>query len=118
MTEVEEVRLHSNRLLNDLAGLLRFSEMPFASAAEERTVSKGTLLRKDAMTHSDVVGYVSQALIHDVEHAQWISLSIAKHLIIDGDGVSELINNHQVTKMLVERLTPELSRAAKRRRLE
>ena len=118
MTKVEEIRLHGNYLLKDLSGLLRLVQVPLASAAKERTVSERPLLSKDAMTHRNVVGYVRKPLIHNVEHAQRISLSIAEHLIIDGDGVSELINNHQVTKMLVERLTPELSRAAKRCRIE
>ena len=117
VTKVEQVRLHCNHLLKYLSGLLRLVQMPLASAAEERTVSERTLLGKNAMAHRNVVGNVSKPLIHNVEHAQRIALSVAEHLIIDGDGVSKLINNHQITKMLVERLTPELSRAAKRRRL-
>lgn len=106
VTKVKEVGLHGNYLLKDLAGLLCLVQMPLASAAKKRAVSERPLLGEDAMTHSNVVGYFSEPLIHNVEHAQRISLSIAEHLIIDGDGVSELINNHQITKMLVERLTP------------
>ena len=109
MAELKKVRLHRYNLFKNLASLLRFGQVLFAGPTEKCTVGKTALLGENSMTHGNVVGYVSEPFVYDVEHGQWVSLPIVEHLIIDSDGVTELINNHQVTKFLVERLTLELS---------
>ncbi len=106
VAELKEVSLNRYNLLKNLAGLLHFGQVSFAGAAEECAIGKTALLSENSMAHGNVIGYVSEPLVHDIEHGQRVSLPILEHLIIDGDGVTELINNHQVTKMLVERLTP------------